>query len=381
MDNTKGFLSYVHEDDEAESGRIRQLASDITKQYSMITGEKITIFVDKEGLDWGDDWQHGVDTSIATTAYFVAVITPRYFASVECRRELNLFAQQAKELGVQELIMPILYVDVPDLHKDHSGDDLMELVKTYQWHDWTDLRFAATHSPEYRRNVAKLAETLANTNKKLDEDSSIAANPEKPTPSTKQIKPTLNPDLNDDDEDAPGSLDQISNLEDLIPKWVETINELSGGINEVNDIFTTGSAEVEKLSNKQTSLQSRLKFFKDLSRKLLPVSEKINNAGSKFNSQLYEVDLGVRAIAQLKKSQGIVDVNDFGTQVNELDSSLGASLSSLEGMLEQMQPLETMSRDLRKPLKNIRKGLTYIIEGKQVIEEWVSLFEAIDKKA
>lgn len=53
---------------------------------------------------------------------FIPVLTSRYFDSVECRREARTFAQKAKDLGVSELIMPLLYVDVPALHEEAPSD-------------------------------------------------------------------------------------------------------------------------------------------------------------------------------------------------------------------------------------------------------------------
>ena len=61
MANPEGFWSYVHKDDQADSGRIVQLAHDVTAQYEVITGETISLFLDRDSLDWGDNWR---ETSI-----------------------------------------------------------------------------------------------------------------------------------------------------------------------------------------------------------------------------------------------------------------------------------------------------------------------------
>jgi len=39
MTSIDGFWSYVHADDDAESGRIAQLARDVVAQFEMLTGE------------------------------------------------------------------------------------------------------------------------------------------------------------------------------------------------------------------------------------------------------------------------------------------------------------------------------------------------------
>src|SRR6266511_2403370 len=123
--NARAFWSYAHRDDEAENGRIAGLARDVVAQYEMITGEMIELFLDTDSLEWGDEWRPKVDASLSSVAFFIPVLTPRYFQSVECRRELNFFARQATRLGVRELVMPILYVDVPAC--------TMTLLLTRQW--------------------------------------------------------------------------------------------------------------------------------------------------------------------------------------------------------------------------------------------------------
>src|SRR6266496_3910684 len=92
--NARAFWSYAHRDDEAENGRIAGLARDVVAQYEMITGEMIELFLDTDSLEWGDEWRPKVDASLSSVAFFIPVLTPRYFQSVECRRELNFLTRQ-----------------------------------------------------------------------------------------------------------------------------------------------------------------------------------------------------------------------------------------------------------------------------------------------
>lgn len=55
--SSQGFWSYVHRDDEADGGRIVRLAKDVVDQYEMLTGETISLFLDRDALNWGDNWR------------------------------------------------------------------------------------------------------------------------------------------------------------------------------------------------------------------------------------------------------------------------------------------------------------------------------------
>jgi len=65
--NLDGFWSYVHDDDDADNGRISQLARDVVKQFEMLTGEKISLFLDRDKIDWGENWKTKIDTSLASS--------------------------------------------------------------------------------------------------------------------------------------------------------------------------------------------------------------------------------------------------------------------------------------------------------------------------
>ncbi len=87
------FWSYTHEDDKHEDGAIVRLAERTGEEYSLLTGERLTVFVDRNDLAWGEHWKQRIDDALVSTTLFIPVITTRYFASEECRRELFRFAR------------------------------------------------------------------------------------------------------------------------------------------------------------------------------------------------------------------------------------------------------------------------------------------------
>ena len=205
MTELKGFWSYVHADDDVDNGRVSRLAQDVAAHFEMLTGEKISLFVDKDEIEWGEDWRGKIDESLASIAYFIPVLTPRYFMSAECRRELQFFARRARQLGIEELVLPLLYVDVPSLHEDTPPDDLVALVRTFQWVDWRELRFAELDSSDYRRGVARLAQRLVEANREAEEANVAAA--------AAGLETAV-----EDEDDSAGLLDQLAAAEGSLPQ-------------------------------------------------------------------------------------------------------------------------------------------------------------------
>ena len=376
----KAFWSYVHDDDKAESGRIVQLGKDIAAQYEMITGEKIDLFIDRSGLSWGDEWKKIIDDNLATFAYFIPVVTTRYFNSVECRRELTTFAEKAQNLGLESLIMPILYCETRQLNDEENNDKAVELVRKFQWEPWTDTRFEELHSSAYRRAVYILAKRLSDTGETveikpktvIDSKSDIVLKPQ----SSDIALGSSDISLKDDDDETAGFLDNIADMETAFNDWTAIMNSISAEVAEVSHLTENATTELNAIPTK-LGVTSRLPIFKKLALKLDPHAEKISELGNQFTEEAYKVDQGVRAIVKLYEmptnEDRKADAAVFKNSILELNKSAQNGLNGLKDMLNPMEPLEAMSRDMRRPLRKIRRGVTSMYESRSIIEDWTEL--------
>lgn len=82
---TSAFLSYVHADDEMSGGLTAEIARQLSDQYHALTAEPLSLAIDRD-LKPGDEWERWIDEAIARATFFIAIITPRYFRSRQCRR-------------------------------------------------------------------------------------------------------------------------------------------------------------------------------------------------------------------------------------------------------------------------------------------------------
>src|SRR5215216_2598125 len=158
-----GFWSYVHADDDAEGGRILSLASRLAAAYRLLTAEDLQLFRDRDDVRWGDEWRSRIDQAIAGTTFFLPILTPSYFTSQECRRELLKFTAEAKRLGLEQLIMPIYWAPIPELDRlgEDAADEAIALVARYQWQDFREARLEDEGSSTFRKAVYALATEIA----------------------------------------------------------------------------------------------------------------------------------------------------------------------------------------------------------------------------
>lgn len=369
MSEFGGFWSYSHADDAAEGGRIAQLARDVVAQYEMMTGDSISLFLDRDTLAWGDDWKLKIDSSLSSVAFFISILTPRYFQSVECRRELNFFARRATELGVKDLVLPILYVNVPKFNEDSPADPLISLVRTFQWEDWTDLRFATQDSSDYRRAVARLATRLA--------DASVAT--ENVAQSTPIIEAPSSPE-----DDAPGFFDLVANAEEAMPKWAENLQSIAEQIVILGDVMTEATTDIKDSDARGKGMAGRIRIFQDLATKLEDPSSQLEELGGQFTALLLDVDAGITAILdripeELTSSSVQVDeVHDFVDSITELTTASESGLSLLDDLISSLTPAEKSSRSLRPAMRKLRRALTLIAEGRDVMRTWARKINELD---
>lgn len=364
MASSEGFWSYVHSDDDAEGHRIVELARDIAAQFEMITDEPIRLFLDKNDLEWGVDWDKKIHTSIANVAFFIPVLTPRYFSSASCRTELSSFARVADKLGVKQLLLPLLYVDVPALHVEEPTDPLVELVGTYQWIDWTELRFASRKSPRYRRAVADLARRLADANAEADRT---------------ELFTDSDSDA-DEGDDSDGLMEKLAGLESALPELTETLDSAGHEISGIGELF---GASTEKINTPavNSSFAKRLGVVRALAADLAGPAQRIRSLGEDYTRQLHDVDLGVRAVIGNAPADVAANPENraeycaFFASLRGMVQASEEGLSSLDGMLTALTGMEGTSRDLRPPIRELRRGLTLMSEGRSVISAWTSLID------
>ncbi|WP_298743943.1 toll/interleukin-1 receptor domain-containing protein [uncultured Microbacterium sp.] len=153
------FWSYAHEDNERSYGRVMELATAIANEYSLLSGEELELFVDRNDIRWGEAWRERIETALSDAPLFLAVVTPKYLRSIECRRELIAFSGLVKSRGLDRLLLPILYIDVPQLAED-SDDEVLALIARTQFFDWRPLRNKKPGSEEYSTAVEGIARDL-----------------------------------------------------------------------------------------------------------------------------------------------------------------------------------------------------------------------------
>jgi tetratricopeptide (TPR) repeat protein len=153
------FMSYVHFDDEYENGRLTEFRERLSAEVEMQTGDEFPIFQDRKDIKWGQNWKERLEETIDNVTFLIPILTPKFFKSTHCREELERFIEREKELGRNDLILPVYYVSSKPLDDERirATDKLAMLLASRQYTDWRDLRFEPLTSGKVRERMVKLA--------------------------------------------------------------------------------------------------------------------------------------------------------------------------------------------------------------------------------
>lgn len=157
--NPVGFLSYVRDDDAHDRGRLTEFRKRLSGEVFAQTGECFDIFQDRNDIAWGQNWRERIHDCIDAGAFLICIITPRFFKSDSCRDEIERFALWEKQLGRNDLILPVYYIDCPLLNDGsrRKSDPVAQLISERNWADWRDQRFESINSPRSMKMFARLA--------------------------------------------------------------------------------------------------------------------------------------------------------------------------------------------------------------------------------
>lgn len=155
------FWSYTRFDDKHDEKRLTGLRKALEAEVRALSGVRVEIFQDVDGIAWGERWKSKTKTSADDATYLIPIITPSYFKSDECRSELEQFVQREQDMGFSELILPLYYIESQLEDQFVMGTDrLARVVADHNYRDFRRLRHQNLKSFEVRQAVTSLATDL-----------------------------------------------------------------------------------------------------------------------------------------------------------------------------------------------------------------------------
>ncbi|MFF3327772.1 right-handed parallel beta-helix repeat-containing protein [Streptomyces sp. NPDC002889] len=159
------FMSYVRFNDQHDDGLLSQFRERLGAEVRAQTGEEFAIFQDRNDVAWGQNWQQRIDEALDAVTLLLVIVTPSLFRSPACRSEVTRFLERERDLGRQDLILPVYYISAQELDDPElrETDEMARVLASRQHADWRELRFEPFTSPVVRKATAQLASRMRDT--------------------------------------------------------------------------------------------------------------------------------------------------------------------------------------------------------------------------
>jgi len=155
---TAAFLSYHHEVDAL--GNVTRFRKALEQGVRERGWEDFAVFQDREDIQWGDDWQDRVRTSLDDVLLLLPVISPGLFQSEPCKLEMSTFLErEAHNPASKQIVLPVYFVTTRAY--ENATDSLASKLRNRIYLDFRELRIRGTEDREYRQAILKASDRVA----------------------------------------------------------------------------------------------------------------------------------------------------------------------------------------------------------------------------
>ncbi|MCF3139135.1 toll/interleukin-1 receptor domain-containing protein [Paenarthrobacter sp. AR 02] len=354
----EAFWSYTHEDDDRMSGYVRRLAQQIANEYAVSSGNDLQIFLDRNSLSWGEAWRTKIGDALGTAPFFIAVVTPKFVKSPECRRELLTFVGESTSRGFAKLLLPILLINVPDMRED-SDDEVLALLARTQYVDWTKYRLMGEGAPEVLTAVNQLALRIM----QLQEEAQADLRSREQT----------------EEQDEQATVDQvIGEINTLLPDWVNAVDFDPVARRQWNAAWAELTQRASRVYRQQRGLSGQfLSVWAKLGSEIAPLSDKRLNEARNYHRLTIALDPHVTAAIRLVEREPRLTplLADLRYGISEAMLSIRATDEG-SGWTFDDDPTQYSSK-LRQAVQNLHNSEHFVAEANDIVSQWDARFEAL----
>jgi hypothetical protein len=350
------FISYSHHDNEASYDRITKIASDTRRAYKSLSGLEVSLFIDTESINLGEQWRDRIRSGLTNASILLAFISPLYLSSAPCREEFQGFVWTASEADSRKLIIPLLFTPKENIEERFQHDELWAQVEELQYLEVHELRRNDPGSAQWMEKVEIIAERMRNV---LSVPDLAVPPPRGPIEVPEHSPPEL------------GAFDRLREMEQTFQPFNESILDLASLLREYNERVVASTPPMAAA----TTFSGKLEVANKLADDLTPITEKYSARVQDFQRQLNIIDRGIRALFKMIKAnpenQQDADTREMIESIRTLAEN---SLTGIESSLEFSQSIEGSkgySSKLDTPLQRMQSAILIMAGNRGIFADWL----------
>jgi hypothetical protein len=325
-------------------------------------GRTLDVFVDRDSVDWGADWQAAIQQGIESAMVFMPIVTRQYFDRQACRDELLAFASEAKARGVPGLLLPVVLLGQAYLAED-SQDVAAGIINERQYRDLKQAWIEGPQSPVWRSAIVRLSGELVSAATAAERALADVAS-----------APSVRGDA--DLDDAPGAAEVGEALE----LFGDESQRLVHSLTRVLETLPTITPDPQLLQQMPPA-EVRAVLLEFASR-LQPLGAEFQENGREFESMTMRTDEIMRGYIRYLRENRLDDILERERASLEGTDEAFQPIAEIEGFLaeflEMLRPLEVSSAPMRNSLRGFREGGKAVSSGIAIMGHWPRIADGPD---
>lgn len=356
----RGFISYRRADNDEFGGVVDELAKSLKGVFEARTGRRLELFVDRESIGWGEDWRQSIEVSVRRATFFFPIITMRYFTSQACVDELTAFEATARQLGVTDLILPIVLFG-GDVISEEDDRPEVQMISRLNYRSLEAAWEAGYQSPEWRKFVNDRAKELATYMSAAE--ASLATLEAKSA--SRQVAEEAGENLPETEFDVFELNERVETIGIAIDAVTELLDQLSQSASALD------SAAMEGLSPSQVNAR-----LLSAAHEMTAPAKSLEAAGKEAESSIRELDPLLRQfmaeLSSLNIPSAIAQRQAFADALSKVQD-LGGAQAQINELTQMIQFVSLMSVGFRKALRPAVNGLRSMQTAMRMYEAWREL--------
>ncbi|MFI2203533.1 hypothetical protein ACH47Z_22690 [Streptomyces sp. NPDC020192] len=192
-------------------------------------------------------------------------------------------------------------------------------------------------------------------------------------------------DTAEQDEEAPGLLDEFAAIEDGLEQVTEDMDTITKAIETIAALTEQHGAEIAGLAQAHVPMSARLAGLARYAESISSPADELKDTAHAFARRMTSLDSGVRAALSLVEitppEEWGEGTDEFLRQLVDLEATAQESMAGLDGMGSAADGLLSLSRHVRKPVKNISAAVKQVVSVMACVEEWAGKARTLLERA
>lgn len=342
----KVFVSYRHDDNDHDDGRPIQFVKDVIAEFEASYGKEAKLFLDRESIKWGEDWQERLNEEIELNTVMVAVVTPRYLRSEACREEAITFWNATQISGTPKQFLPLIWRNLEPVAREFANDAIYKALQKRQYFDVSEALFLERGDREYRKLIHEAAQRL--------HDALPAANSSE----------TNHHETNS--ADGPDLLDLTTSISTRLEQLMEGpfVTFTEALVSQSNALFNL--PDLTHASAKQTSLA-----FANVANAAKPSTDELVRITASLRDEWRELNKDTTDMLKLARSVADEETqSDLRTTFEDLSRSM--ELDGVNEALTKMNAMGAVSKHLRPMSKASIEAINFLRTMQTTVRSWAA---------